>query len=303
MEFPMVTANRPRRSMLYMPASNARALEKAKTIAADSLIFDLEDAVAPDAKHAARDNAVAAAKSKAYGQREVLIRANGLDTEWGADDLAAIAQSNAHGVVVPKVDAPEDIRKVAEILDRAAAPPAMTIWAMMETPRGVLAADQIAAVNGGLKAPRLAGYIIGANDLAKSLRCDQGGERTPLLYALERCILAARAYGLSILDSAYGNINDADGFAALCRQARAMGFDGKTLIHPNQVAVANQVFAPSAEDLDLARRMIAAFREAKAQGKGVATLDGKMVENLHAEEAERLIAQGEAIAALEQAST
>src|SRR5262249_40440135 len=151
--------------------------------------------------------------------------------------------------------------------------------------------------------PRLAGFIIGANDLAKSLRCDQSGERTALLYALQHCILAARAYGLAVLDSAYGNINDPEGFAALCRQGRAMGFDGKTLIHPNQVAVANQMFAPSPEDLDLARRMIAAFREAKSQGKGVATLDGKMVENLHAEEAERLIAQGEAITALERAGT
>jgi citrate lyase subunit beta/citryl-CoA lyase len=289
--------------MLYMPASNARALEKAKTIAADGLIFDLEDAVAPDAKILARDNAVDAAKSKAYGRREVLIRANGLDTEWAVDDLKAAAQSGADGVVVPKVDSATDIQKVVQILESAGAPPSFTIWAMMETPRGVLAAGEIAGVNKTLRIPRMAGTIIGANDLAKGLRCDQGGDRTPLLYALQQCVLAARAFGLACLDSVYGNISDVDGFTAVCRQGRSFGFDGKTLIHPSQVVIANEVFAPSPEDVEQARRMIAAFKDAKAQGKGITTLDGKMVEALHVEDAERLLAQADAIAAFTKSAT
>lgn len=295
----MVAPRRPRRSMLYMPASNARALEKAKTLAADGLILDLEDAVAPDAKISARDNAVAAAKSKAYGSREILIRINALDTAWGGDDLRAAAASGADGVVVPKVDTPTDIHDVADILDGEGAPQSLSIWAMMETPRGVLAAAEIAQAN----RRRLAGYIVGANDLAKSLRCDQTVDRAPMQYALQHCVLAARAYDLSILDGVHGDVADTEGFAAICRQGRTLGFDGKTLIHPGQVAIANEIFAPSAAELDLARRMIAAFEAAKAQGRGVAILDGKMVENLHVAEAERLIAQAEAIAQRAQTST
>ena len=285
--------SRPRRSMLYMPASNARALEKAKAIPADALIFDLEDAVAPDAKVTARAAAVAAVQSKAYGRREVLIRANALDTVWSRDDLTAIAASGADGVVLPKVNTADDVQLAADILQAAGAPSTMALWAMMETPIGILNARDIAA-----SSPRLAGLCVGTADLAKDLHCAHPADRAPMLMALQTVILAARAYGLYVLDGVHVDLDDALGYEAACRQGRALGFDGKTLIHPKQVDVANTVYAPSNDELVRAKRIVAAHQEAAAKGQGVTTLDGKLVEVLHVAEAERLIAYADDIAAL-----
>lgn len=285
---------RPRRSMIYMPSSNARALEKAKTLSADGLIFDLEDAVAPEAKSSARTAAVAAAKSGAYGNREVLIRVNGLDTEWIAEDVNAVAASGAHGVVVPKVNGAEDVRRADQMLRDAGAPDGLALWAMMETPKGIISAAEIAA------GPRLAGMIAGTADLAKDLHCTHPSDRWPMLSALQACVLAARAYGLWVLDGVHVDLDDELGFEAACRQGKALGFDGKTLIHPKQIAGANKVFAPSVEDVERARRLVAAHKEALAAGKGITVVDGRLVESLHVFEAERLIAAAEMIAGLEQ---
>ncbi len=298
----MVAPSRPRRSMLYMPASNPRALEKAKTIPADGLIFDLEDAVAPDQKPVARSAAVTAVKSKGYGKREVLIRVNALDTQWCADDVAAAATSGADAIVVPKVNSARELQEVAKMLDRAGAPPNLLIWAMAETPRGVLAAAEIANVNAHLPTPRLAGLMVGTADLAKDLRCSHPSDRAPMLYALQHCIMAARAGGVLVLDGVHVDLEDEAGYVAACRQGRELGFDGKTLIHPKQVAVANASFAPSPEELERARRLVEAHKAAKAEGKGVTLLDGRLVEVLHVVEAERLLAQAELISALEQES-
>jgi citrate lyase subunit beta/citryl-CoA lyase len=290
---PMTFPSRPRRSMLYMPASNARALDKAKTIAADGLIFDLEDAVAPESKTAARSAAVAAVQSKAYGRREVMIRANGLDTQWGRDDLQAIAVSGADGVVLPKVNDGDDIRIASDVLHAAGAPDSLAIWAMMETPRGILNAREIAEAS-----PRLAGFCVGTADLAKDLHCAHPADRAPMLMALQTCIMVARAYGLYVLDGVHVDLDDDAGYAAACKQGRALGFDGKTLIHPKQVDVANSVYAPSEEELTRAKRLVAAHKEAAAKGQGVTTLDGRLVEVLHVAEAQRLIAYADDIAAL-----
>ncbi len=286
---------RPRRSMLYMPSSNARALDKAKTLPADGLILDLEDAVAPEAKTSARAAAVSAANSKAYGAREILIRVNGLDTQWFRDDLAAVAGSAADGVVVPKINTPDDLRHIDEILRAAGARDDLKLWPMMETPRAILAADAIAAAS-----PRLAGFLMGTADLAKDLHCAHPADRAPMLYALQRCILAARAYGLLILDGVHVDIDDEAGFALACRQGRDLGFDGKTLVHPRQITGANAAFAPSPAELEWARRLVAAHKEAAAQGQGVTLLDGRLVEVLHVQQAQYLLAQAEAISALER---
>lgn len=286
----MTASETPRRSALYMPASNARALEKAKTLGADMLIFDLEDAVAPEAKEGARDAAVAAVRGGGYGAREILIRANGPDTAWGAADLAAAASSGARGVVLPKVNTADDVKRAEIAL--GAAPPAFTLWAMIETPLGVLNLREIAAAGA-----RLAGLIVGTADLAKDLRCAHPADRWPMLQALQMCVLAARAHGRAVLDGVHLDIADTDGFAAACRQGRDLGFDGKTLIHPSQIAGANAAFSPSAEDLARARRIVAAHAEAAAQGRGVTLLDGRLVEVLHVQEALRLIARADMIAA------
>lgn len=286
----MMAPETPRRSALYMPASNARALEKARTLAADVLIFDLEDAVAPEAKPAARDAAVAAVKGGGYGPREILIRANGLDTPWCAADLAGIAASGAQGVVLPKVNSADDIRRAEASL--AGAPESLMLWAMIETPRGVLDAHQIAAAG-----TRLAGLIVGTADLAKDLRCAHPADRWPMLHALQTCVLAARAHDLAVLDGVHLDIADMSGFDAACRQGRDLGFDGKTLIHPCQIAGANAAFSPSADELARARRIVSAHAAAAAQGKGVTLLDGRLVEALHVREAQRVIAQAETIAA------
>ena len=287
---------RPRRSVLYMPGANTRALEKARTLPADALIFDLEDAVAPDAKEAARDNVVAAAKSKAYGRREIAIRCNGLGTPWGKADVAAIATSGADSIVVPKVESAADVAAIVSLLDAAGAPASMAVWAMMETPRGMLHAEEIAGSH-----PRLTLFVMGTNDLVKDMRARHTPMRLPMITALGLGILAARAHGLTILDGVYNDIQDTDGFRDVCRQGLEMGFDGKTLIHPSQVEPCNETFAPSEGELAMAGKIVAAFRTAQAEGKGVVTVDGRMIENLHVEQAERALAMAAAIRELQAA--
>ncbi len=287
---------RPRRSVLYMPASKERALEKARALPADALILDLEDAVAPAEKAAARALAKASGAAGAFGGREVVIRINGLETEWGAADLAAAAEAGPDAVLVPKVESAEQVAEVASRLSYHDAPEDTAIWAMIETPMGVLRAQEIAA------APRMAGFVLGTNDLVKDLRAEHTVDRQPVITALALALLAARAYGLACVDGVYNAFRDEAGLRAACEQARAMGFDGKTLIHPGQIATANAVFAPSAAALAEAREMVAAFEAAMARGEGVAVVDGKIVENLHVENARRLIAEAEAIAALEAAA-
>ncbi len=283
---------RPRRSVLYMPAANARALEKARDIPADALIFDLEDAVAPDAKDLAREQACAAAASGTYGSREITIRCNGLGTPWGAADLAAAATSGAAAVVIPKVDSVAALDAVSAALDAAGAPAGMRIWAMVETPTAIFDVRAIATH------PRVAVLVMGTNDLAKELRAQQIPGRGPLLPHLATALLAAREAGKVILDGVYNDVRDAEGFLVECQQGAELGFDGKTLVHPSQVEPANEVWAPSAEEVEHARRVIAAFDEAVADGRGVVTVDGKMIENLHVENARRALASADAIAAL-----
>jgi citrate lyase subunit beta / citryl-CoA lyase len=283
---------RPRRSVLYMPAANERALEKAKTIPADAIIFDLEDAVAPDAKESARANAVAAAASSEYGRRELTIRCNGLDTPWGADDVAAAATSGASAVVIPKVASVRYLDDVAERLRSAGAPDSLAIWAMVETPTAILDVRAIAAH------PRVQVLVMGTNDLAKELRAALVPGRHPLVPHLATALLAAREAGKVIVDGVYNDVKNLDGFRDECVQGAQMGFDGKTLIHPTQVDVANDVWAPDPDDVDHARRVIAAFDEAVAEGRGVITVDGRMIENLHVDNARRTLAVAEAIAAL-----
>ena len=283
---------RPRRSVLYMPAANERALEKAKTLPADAIIFDLEDAVAPDAKEAARPNAVAAAGSAEYGSRELTIRCNGLDTPWGADDLRAAATSGASAVVVPKVGSVAYVDEVSAILDAAGAPASLTIWAMIETPTAIFDVRAIAAH------PRVSVLVMGTNDLARELRSSLGAaSRHPLVPHLATALAAAREAGKVILDGVYNDVKDLDGFRTECVQGMEMGFDGKTLIHPGQVDIANDVWAPTEAEVEHARKVIAAFDEGVAQGKGVVTVDGRMIENLHVANAQRTLAVADAIAA------
>ena len=285
-------ALRPRRSVLYMPAANERALEKAKTIAADAIIFDLEDAVAPDAKDAARPNACAAASSGEYGTRELTIRCNGLDTPWGAADLAAAAMSGAAAVVIPKVASVAYVDEISAHLDAAGAPASMGIWAMIETPTAIFDVRTIAAH------PRVSVLVMGTNDLARELRAALVPGRQPLLPHLATALAAAREAGKVILDGVYNDVKDLDGFRAECIQGAQMGFDGKTLIHPGQVDIANDVWAPTPDEVLYARRVIAAFDEGLASGRGVVTVDGRMIENLHVANAQHTIAVADAIASL-----
>jgi citrate lyase subunit beta/citryl-CoA lyase len=281
---------RPRRSVLYMPAANERALEKAKAIAADAIIFDLEDAVAPDAKDTARGNAVAAAESGEYGRRELTIRCNGLDTPWGAADLAAAATSGAAAVVIPKVSSVAYLDEVSHHLDRAGAPDSLTIWAMIETPTAVFDVRAIAVHH------RVTVLVMGTNDLARELRSALGAAgRHPLVPHLAMSLAAAREAGIAILDGVYNDVKDLDGFRTECVQGFEMGFDGKTLIHPGQVDIANEVWAPTEAEVDHAHRVIVAFDDALAAGKGVATVDGRMIENLHVANAQRILAVAAAI--------
>ncbi len=286
-------ALRPRRSVLYMPGANERALTKAEGLPADALILDLEDAVAPDAKADARDRVCEAAGSGRYGPREVAIRVNGIGTPWHDDDLRAAAAAGPAAVVVPKVDSADHVHRVCKALEAGGAPDHTMVWAMIETPVAMLQAPQVAAAS-----DRLAVLVMGTNDLAKELQAEHVPGRAPLLTGLGLALLAARATGKVILDGVYNDIGDAEGFEAECVQGRQMGFDGKTLIHPSQLEPCNRVFAPTADEVDRARRVIAAFEEAEAEGRGVVTVDGRMVENLHVDQARRTLAVTAAIEAL-----
>jgi citrate lyase subunit beta/citryl-CoA lyase len=289
----MMTRVRPRRSVLYMPGSNSRALDKARTLPADGLILDLEDAVAPDAKEAARAQVGAALRAGGYGARETIIRVNGLATPWGHADLTAAATAGADAVLLPKVESADAVRQAQAVLDAAGAPAALALWCMMETPRAMLHAAEIAGAS-----PRVACVVMGTSDLAKELHAAHTALRLPLLTALSWCLLAARAHGLAILDGVHLDLQDEDGFAAACRQGAELGFDGKTLIHPKQIESANRAFAPTAEELAQARRIIEAHEQAAREGKGVVVVDGRLIESLHVAEARRQVQLAELIAAL-----
>lgn len=284
---------RPRRSVLYMPGANERAVEKAKGLAADAIIFDLEDATAPDAKVEARARVCAAVASGEYGNRELTIRVNGLDTEWHADDLRAAAEVGPAAVVVPKVSSVADVAAVEKGLEAAGAPDHTTIWAMVETPIAMLHASEIAA-----SSERLSVLVMGTNDLAKELHAEHVPGRQPLLTGLGLCLLAARAHGKVILDGVYNDIQNEAGFEEECVQGRQLGFDGKTLIHPSQLEPANRVWAPAPDAVDDARALIATFEAGIAEGKGVVTHNGRMIENMHVDNARRLIALSDALTAL-----
>ncbi len=281
---------RPRRSLLYVPGANARAIEKVRSLACDGVILDLEDSVAPDGKDAARAQVVAALAAGGLGGREIIVRVNGLGSPWGAEDLAAIVPEAPDAILLPKVEDADDLREAAADVETLGAGSGMRLWAMMETPRAILAADAIARAT-----PRLAGFVMGTNDLAKELHAAHVPGRAPLLASLSLVVLAARAHGLAVLDSVYADIRDGAGFEAECRQGAELGFDGKTLIHPSQIAIANRVFRPAPEAIAEARRILDAWREAEAAGRGVAVLDGRMIERLHVEEAERVLALEAAI--------
>lgn len=290
----MAATNRPRRSILYMPGSNARALEKARGLAADALIFDLEDAVAPEAKATAR-RTIAAALAGGYGGRELLLRTNGLDTPWGEDDVRAAAAMPVDAVLLPKVESATTIHRAAALLEQAGASATMAIWCMVETPLGVLRAEEIAAAH-----PRVAGFVMGTNDLVNDLHARHTRDRLPLITGLGLCLLAARAYGLSVIDGVYRDLDDDEGFAHACQQGLEWGFDGKSLIHPKTIATANTVFSPDPAELETARRTIAGFEAAQAEGKAVVLVDGKLVEALHVANAKRLVALADQIVALHQ---
>lgn len=283
----MPNQTRPYRSVLYIPGSKERALEKARGLACDAIIFDLEDAVAPDEKENARETLAAALKAGGFGNRARIVRINGLDTQWAEGDIAALQGADCDALLIPKVNSAADVQSVADMV------PGLPLWAMMETPAGMLNAAAIAAH------PRMAGFVMGTNDLAKELNSRFRPDRLPMLTALQLCLLAARAEGIVAVDGVFNAFKDDDGLRAECEQGRDMGFDGKTLIHPAQLAVANAAFAPTESEIDIARRQIAAFDEAKAAGQGVAVVDGKIVENLHIVTAQETLAKAAAIAELE----
>ena len=284
---------RPFRSVLYMPGSNARALEKAKSLAADAFILDLEDAVAPDAKQNARDLIADAINQGGYGNRYLIVRINGFDTEWGADDLKAIAKCTPDAILLPKVSTPDDIQALAGLMDQHDNLKTTKIWAMMETPLGILNASEIAKSH-----PKLEGFVLGTNDLVKDMHALHTPDRAPVLTALSICIMAARAHGLICVDGVYNDIKNTDGLRQQAEQGRALGMDGITLIHPAQLDPANEVYAPSQADLAEAEAFVKAYGEAIAEGKAVAVVNGRIVENLHVENAKRLLAQADAIAAM-----
>ena len=286
---------RPFRSVLYIPGSKERALEKARGLATDAIIFDLEDAVAVDEKANARETLANALASMDFGPRAKLVRLNGFDTEWAERDLEVISLARPEAVLLPKVSSAADVEAVAAKLDAHGDTANTRIWAMMETPEGILNAQSIA------KAPRMAGFVMGTNDLAKELGCRFRADRLPMQYALQTCLMAARAAGILAIDGVYNAFKDDEGLRAECEQGRDLGFDGKTLIHPAQLEIANAVFAPDAAAIDLARRQIAAFDEATAQGLGVAVVDGKIVENLHIVTARQTLSRAEAIEQLQKA--
>ena len=280
----------PRRSVLYMPSSNSRALEKAKTLPVDALILDLEDAVGPDDKVTAREAACAAAASGEYGDREVTIRVNGIGTQWHEEDLAAASKAGPAGIVVPKVNSADEVRQLVAAMEAAGAPEHTKLWAMIETPSAIFDAREIARAS-----DRLAAFVLGTNDLVKELQADHVPGRAPLLTSLSWTVLAAREAGIAVLDGVYNAVKDIEGFTAECEQGRDMGFDGKTLIHPGQVEVCNNTFAPSEEAVTEAKGVLQAWEE--GAGTGVVTHNGKMIENLHVDIARRVLATHEAILA------
>jgi citrate lyase subunit beta / citryl-CoA lyase len=287
---------RPRRSVLYMPGSNARAIEKAHTLPLDAVILDLEDSVAPDSKAAARQQVSDAVTAGSFGAREVIVRINGLDTQWWLDDLNAVAKAQPDAVLVPKVSSPAHLEDVAERLVDISADQKVRVWAMMETPLAMLNVRDIAAATKDVET-RLAAFVMGTNDLAKDTHAKIMPGRAAMLPWLMNCVAAARAFGLDILDGVYNDLGNAEGFARECSEARDMGFDGKTLIHPNQIGPCNAAFSPSAEDIAQAKRIIAAFDLPENKDKGVVQLDGRMVERLHADMARRTVAIAQAIEA------
>ncbi len=281
---------RPRRSVLYMPGANARALDKARSLDADALILDLEDAVAPDAKAQAREQVADALRTGGYGRRECIVRINALDTPWGLQDVQAIARCGADAVLLPKVQSAEQLAALAQALDAAGAPADLPLWAMAETPLGFLRLDVIAGGH-----PRLAAIVVGTSDLVKDLHARHTPSREETLLARSMAVMAARAHSLAVLDGVHLDLHDDAGLEAACKQGRDQGFDGKTLIHPKQIAAANAAFAPTKEELATARKRLDAWRAAQAAGQGVAVVDGALVENLHALDAERQLALAAAI--------
>ncbi|MFQ5775794.1 MAG: HpcH/HpaI aldolase/citrate lyase family protein [Kiloniellaceae bacterium] len=293
----MAATVRPRRSVLYMPGSNARALEKGRGLPADALILDLEDAVAPDAKELARRQIVEAVKAGGYGKRELIVRINALDSPWGHDDLTAVATCGADAILLPKVESAAMVHDLEMQMVGAGAPDDMAIMCMMETPLGMLHAEEVAAAS-----KRTSCLVMGTSDLVKELQASHTDARLPVLTSLGLCLLAARAFALGIVDGVHLDLDDDEGFAQACVQGKELGFDGKTLIHPKTIAKANEVFAPSPEEVAFSHRVIEAHAEAAKQGKGVVVVDGKLIENLHVESAKRLVALAGAIEKLEAAA-
>ena len=286
----MMKNARPRRSILYMPGSNARALEKGRTIAADGLILDLEDAVAPEAKETARDQVRNAIKEGGYGKREVIVRVNPMDTAWGHDDLTAVATMGADAVLLPKVQSADAVHQAEDIMGTAGAPDELSVWCMMETALGMLHAEEISHAS-----PRVGALVMGTSDLAKDLQCAHTPDRIPFMTSLGLCMLAARAAGIGILDGVHLNLDDDEGFKDSCKQGAELGFDGKTLIHPKTIDAANKIFAPSKGVIEWSEKIIAAHAEAAKEGKGIVVVDGQLIENLHVLNAERLVAMSKAI--------
>ncbi|WJR78564.1 CoA ester lyase [Bradyrhizobium sp. NP1] len=285
---------RPRRSLLFMPGSNARALEKARNLAADVLILDLEDSVAPDTKAKARDQIAEAIAAKGFGKREIWIRTNSLDAPWWNDDVAMAGKAGPDGILVPKVSSPEDLLAIGGRLGEIGAASSIRVFAMIETARGVLDADKLAGASRDPRT-RLAGFVFGPNDISRETRIRMQPGRAAMIPMISRCVLAARAFGLEIFDGPYSDFANVDGFALECAQARDLGFDGKTLIHPNQIQACNAIFTPPAEEIARARRIIAEFEKAENASRGAIQIDGQMVERLHAEMARRTIAIADAI--------
>lgn len=290
---------RPRRSLLFMPGSNPRALEKARTLPADGLILDLEDAVAPDAKSVARDQIAQAVTARGFGKREVIVRTNGLDSPWWIDDLNMAAKVRPDGVLVPKISSVDDLKAVADRLRACGADPAIRVWAMIETAQAILHAEELAAQAHDPEM-RLAGFVFGPNDIARETRIRMVPGRATMLPMISHCVLAAHAHGLDMLDGPYGDISNTQGLEQECAQSLDMGFDGKTLIHPSHIEICNAAFTPPAADVAQARKILAAFELPENASRGAIQLDGRMVERLHAEMAKRTITIADAIEAMKQ---
>ncbi len=293
----MAPTPRPRRSVLYLPGNKPRALEKGKTLPADVLIFDLEDAVGPDAKADSRTRVCEAISAGGYGRREIVVRVNGLGTEWHDEDVAAVARSNADGVLVPKVETGDQVRELVAAIDARGAPDSLRLWVMIETPRSFLKAEDIASAS-----DRLAALVVGTNDLVNELHALHVPGRAPIVPALAMAVLGARAAGKVVIDGVFNDITDEAGFRAETRQGREMGFDGKTLIHPSQIGPANDLFGPSPDELADARKVVAAYEEARSAGTSVITVDGRMIESLHVRNAQRLLAMADLISEMDAIS-